>query len=282
MIKFPNRIFTPLLILQLLSFNGLFANTPGVSEDDNDTANTRNLLVSFDYGSNRTFLGRSQSVNQVYASPAISYEAPSGFFTSVMAYRLLSPKNRWEEFDVNFGWGFFLFSRKLEASVAYSHYGYGKKSQQLNAPFNNNLETVLRKNFGPVKSELYVDYDFGNGNKDYSFAFNNSHDFIFENLIADDDEFKIKPLISLTAGTLNFYKLHLKNPEQKPQVQNLAATVNTTFNFTGIELSLPLEYNIGRFSLEPAIHHSIPLNQPKRLNATAVTYFTMSLSFSII
>ncbi len=279
--KFQRRVFYISLIILLLPFSSLFAANDSLPNDD-DTCFTRNLLVSIDYGSNKTFLGRSASVNQVYLSPSLSYEAPSGFFVSVVAYRLISPKKRWDELDLNIGWDFFLFKKKLEASVGYSHFTYGKQSQQLSSVFNNNVEFILRKGFGHLKSKLFLDYDFGNGSTDYSFTLDNSYPVIFENVFADDDELKIKPQVSLSAGTLNFYKIKLKNQGDTSAQQNASATVDTRFNLTGIEFSFPLEYNIGRFTFEPAVHHNIPLNQPKRLKATAVTYFTMSIGFSII
>lgn len=239
-------------------------------------------MISADYGTNKTYLGRSSSVNQVYVSSSVSYESPSGFFAGIEAYRLLQPRNRWEEFDIHAGWDFFLFRKSVEASASYSHSGYGKQSQQITSSLNNNLEFTLGKNFRVVKSKLFLDFDFGNGSKDFSIALDESHDFVFENLFAEEDQLKVKPLISLGAGTLNFYRLYLKKPSEKPSLQNLAATIDTKFALTGIEFSLPLEYDLGRFSFEPAVHYNIPLNQPKRFNSTPVTYFTVSLAYAII
>jgi len=204
-------------------------------------------------------------------------------FASIVSYRLLSPVNRWDELDLNVGWDFFLFKKKLEGSIGYTHMTYGKQSKQLSSVFNHNAEIILRKNFNHLKTKLFFDFDFGNGNSDYSFTLDNSIRFVIEPVFTEDDELIIKPLISLSAGTLNFYRLHLKNSDEPPLLKNILSTsLNTEFNFTGIEFSLPLEYNIGRFSFEPAIHHNIPLNQPKRLKATSVTYFTASISFAII
>lgn len=268
------------LIGLFLACNNIFASD-NVSQDD-DTSSTRNLIFSFDYGSNKTFLGRTASINQVYLSPVLAYEAPSGFFGGIAATKILSPKSYWDELDLNVGWGFYLFKKKLESSVSYTHFKYNSQSQQLSSAFNNNVELTLKAKNKIITPKLFFDYDFGNGNTDYGFILDNSHDFILENLFTEDDQLKIKPLVSISAGTLNFYKLHLKNPKDKPSLQNAAVDVITKFNLTGIEFSLPLEYNIGRFSFEPAIHHNVPLNQPKRLNATSVTYFTLSVGFAII
>lgn len=267
-------------ILLFVPFNFLFASADVVNSD---TVFTRDLLLSADYGSNKIFLGRSSSINQVYLSPAISYDSPSGFFGSIIAYHLLSPRSRWDELDLNVGWGFFLFKKKLESSIGYTYMSYGKQSQQLSSVFNHNAEVMLKKNFGYLKTKLFFDFDFGNGNSDYSITLDNSIPIVVEPAFTEDDQLKIKPLISISAGTLNFYRLHLKSTTAAPVLQNiLSATVDSRFNLTGIEFSLPVEYNIGRFSFEPAIHHNIPLNQPKRFRATSVTYFTASISFAII
>jgi len=250
--------------------------------DAEDTAFTRSLLLSLDYGSNKVFLSRTASLDLVYLSPSIAYEAPSGFFAGIIPSMLINPQHKWDELDLNMGWDFFLFKKTMQGSASYTRFVFSKSSLELRDSLTNNLELIFRKDSKTIRAKLFVDFDFGHGNSDYSFTLDLAHDFVFENILRDDGELKIKPMISTNAGTLNFYRLHLKNQKEGVVVQNLAATVNTKFNLTGVEFSLPLEYDIGRFSFEPAVHYNIPLNQPKRLNATAVTYFTASIEFAII
>jgi len=253
------------------------ANAP-----DADTCFYRSLIISLDYGSDQSFHGRTASVKVPYLSPSIAYEAPSGFFCELMSDRILSPRNRWDEIDLGLGWRFFMFKKKIESSLSYSHYIYGKQSIQVQSSLKNNLEMAFKRQFKIIKTTLFLDYDFGTGSRDYSFTLDNTHYFIFNSLFREDDELKVKPLVSVSAGTLNFYKLHLKNPVEKPSLQNLETSIDSKFNLTGIELSLPVEYLLGRFSFEPAVNYSIPLNQPKRFNATPVTYFTVSVGFALI
>ncbi len=279
----PKKIIVSVLILLITPLTSLFAGVPAnETGSSSDTSFERSLVLSLDYGSNKVFLNRTTSTNLVYLASSVLYEASSGFFVSIAPYFLLSPQQHWDELDLNFGWDFFLFKKRLEASVSYTRFVFNSNSIQLRDSLNNNLELILRKNFKALTSRLFFDFDFGHGNNDHSFTWDNSHDFVFEHVFDDDDIMKIKPMISISAGTLNFYRVRLKDPNEKPSLQNLTATANTKFNFTGIEFSLPLEYDIGRFSIEPAIHYNIPLNQPRRLNATATTYFTASLSFAIL
>ena len=245
---------------------------------------SRSLYLTFEYGTDREFQGRSTGDKQAYLSPSLTYEAPSGFFTSFVANRVLSPYKRWDETDFTLGWTFKL-SKKLELLTSYTHMNFRDTSILLQSTLSNNLEVMLHRNSKYLTSRIYFDLNFGKGKtpNDYSFTFENSHAFEFENLLTkDNDALKIKPLAILSAGTLNFYKFHLKNRLEKPSLQNLAVNVNTTFNFTGLEFLLPVEYQIGRFSFEPAFHYSIPLNQPKIYEATPKTYFTASISFFFI
>ena len=192
-------------------------------------AEDRNLILSLDYGSDKIFHGRTSSIREPYIAPSLYYEAPSGFFTSISGDHLLSPYNSWDELDLNIGWSFSL-SKKMELSVSYTHLKFGNQSNLLRSSLNNDLELLLQKNSEIVTSKLYFNYDFGNGKtpNDYSFTFDNSHDFIFENLLTENnDVLKIKPALSIIAGTLNFYKLHLKKQKDKPALQNQALDVNT-------------------------------------------------------
>jgi hypothetical protein len=245
---------------------------------------SRSFYLTFEYGSDNQYQGRSAGDKQAYFSPSLTYEASSGFFTSFSADRLLKPYNSWEERDFTLGWTFKL-SKRLDLFMSYTHMNFKEESVLLRSSLSNNLEAMLLRNSKYLTSRLYFDFSFGKGKtpNDYNITFENSHDFIFENLFTkDNDALKIKPLVILRAGTLNFYKFHLKNPLERPSLRNLAVDVNTKFNFTGLELLLPVEYQIGRFSFEPAIHYSIPLNQPKIYDASPKTYFTCSISFFFI
>jgi hypothetical protein len=245
---------------------------------------SRSFYLTFEYGSDKEYQGRSAGDKQAYFSPSLTYEAPSGFFTSFATDRLLSPYNSWDERDFTLGWTFKL-TKKLDLFLSYTHMNFKDESVLLRSSLSNNLEAMLLRDSKYLTSRFYFDFSFGKGKtpNDYSLTFENSHDFVFENLFTkDNDALKIKPLIILRAGTLNFYKFHLKNPLERPSLRNLAVDVNTKFNFTGLELLLPVEYHIGRFSFEPAIHYSIPLNQPKIYDASPKTYFTGSISFFFI
>jgi hypothetical protein len=281
--SFPGKINITFFILFFQIFISI--GSPDNHKDENPSDSiSRTLMISLEYGSDKTFLGRSAGEKQTYISPYIYYEAPSGFFTSIWRYRILSPYNRWDETDLTAGWELIL-SKKIHLFLSYKHRRFNEESRLLQAGLNNNLEFLFERRSKIIQMKLYLDYDFGKSKlpNDYSVTGELGHEFIFENLLTKNkDAFRINPSAAVTAGTLNFYRFHIKNLKERPSLQNLSYEVNTKFTWTGIELALPLQYDIGRFSIEASPHYSIPLNQPKVFDSTPYFYVTSSLSFFII
>src|SRR5207244_3410182 len=148
----------------------------------------------------------------------------------------------------------------------YTHYSYGSQSKQSRTAQKNNFELAIQFKNPILTPKLYFDYLFGSGTHDASLTLEVTHEFDAYNVFTSDDALRITPGAYITAGTVNA----LSNSKSKKNSKESA------FEPTGAELSLPVEYDIGRFSIEAALHRSVPFNQPKKLNASPVTYFTIS------
>src|SRR5207237_777354 len=106
-------LLSALLPLQMKAYTG------GDPDDKvkNDSSAERSLVVSVEYGTDRASYRRKLlNQNNPYYAPSLLYQAPSGFYSDISAYHLISPVSRWDEMDLNAGWDFHL-SKKVISSV---------------------------------------------------------------------------------------------------------------------------------------------------------------------
>jgi hypothetical protein len=227
-----------------------------------DSLGERALIFSLDFGSDRTYNGTSDST-QGYIAPDLFYQAPSGFFTSLVVYKT-SNQARSGEKDLTFGWDFKLF-KHYNAEVSYVHYFTVNTDSQVRASLGNTVEFNISREYKIISPKLFIDYSFGGkAYPDFNTTFQFMHVSNFENVFRNEDELLLKPYISGTFGTLNYLK-------KKSDTKKKQFSIDTQFNFSALEFSLPIEYYIGRFIITTSITHSIPYNQPKYIGNNDVT-----------
>ncbi len=272
--------------LYLLTFFAIIFLSAGKSSaqeniDNNDIKNNklydRSLILSIDYSSDKVFYGRKSNQRIVYFSPSLLYEARSGFYTGFTSYRLVKPENRWDEAQLIAGWDFTLL-KKIKTSASYSRFAYSDSSVQIQSSLKNNLELSLNYDSKIIQPKLTGSLYFGSASPDYLFTFELYHEFEFDYLLGNNDDLYIRPTAMLNAGTLHFYRLLPRDSLKR----SLATKEVTKFNLSGIDFSLPIEYDIGKFIIEFSANYNIPLNQPKYLKAEPGFYYTAGIGFRII
>jgi len=276
--------FLPAFLLLACSTSFCFAgNLPDTARADADTLGARQLLFSVDYLSDKTYLGRENIVSDKYVATALSYVAPSGFFSSLSAYKIVSSENKFDEADITAGWDFRIFN-SLETMLSYSHFFFSRNSSQPRSTLRNNFEASFMKEYRWFTPAMYFDMNFGRAAKpDFSIRFEISRDFEFDSLFTKgNDALIISPNASIAAATLNFYSAFLRDSTQGRTIQNIGVNVNSNFQLASIDLALPVEYNIGKFMLRPEIRHTIPLGDNSKSDNKEVTYFIFSVGYFLI
>jgi len=270
---------TILLCCILFISNASGFNFPATPTDSIDSISSRKLLFAVDYLSNKTYLGRQNTVLEKYIAPSLSYEAPSGFFSSIVIDKIVSPENRFDAAALTVGYNFYVF-KTIETSLSYSHFIFSKKTIQINSALKNNVEASFNREFKWVTPQIYFDLNFGQGKPDYSIRLEIYHDFeIYNVLTKGKDALIISPTASISAATLNFYSVYLRGSSLTRILQNIAVDVNSKFQLASVDLALPVEYDIGKFLIRPEIRQTIPLYQTNNSDNKAVTYFIFTLGY---
>jgi hypothetical protein len=262
-------VFSFLILPPTAAFS--FSNSGDILSAD-DSTDAPEYDFSIEYGSTRLYRGIRSSSNP-YVKPSFEYAGSGGFFAGLGAYIPLD-SGHVDETDLSVGYEFKL-SERTKASIELIHFFF-RNNKLANSLIKNEVELYLRHDFGAaLKSQLFIDLDFGSEARDYSVTFDNSHEFIL--MEADDSRMALKPAFSITAGSLNLVKKVKKD------------VVSTGFGLTNYDLSLSLEYQVGRFIIEPDAAYDFPINSvgkkfpalQKAINSDPVFYFTASITYVI-
>lgn len=234
----------------------------------------RSLILGVEYSSDKVFYGRKSQDRVLYISPSLFYQARSGFYAGFASYRLLKPENYWDQSQLSVGWDFSLW-KKLETSTGYSRFAYNDSSVQIQSSLKNNFDLSFSLDSTIIKPRLTGAVYFGTSAPDYLCSFELSHEFAFDYLFGERDGLYIIPTAAISAGTLHYYRLMLRDSIQRvPPLRE-----ETKFKISGIDFYIPIEYDIGRFIIGASVNYNIPLNQPLYLRAEPGFYFTLGVGF---
>lgn len=267
-----------LLVLFILFTGGKINAAEQKDSTEKKQPYDRSLVLGLDYSSDRVFYGSRRGERVVYASPYLFYEARSGFFTGVSTYRLIKPERYWDNTQLMAGWDFTLF-KKITAYASYSRFAYSDSSDQVQSTLKNNVEVSFLRDSVLIQPKLTGGIYFGNASPDYVLTFEFAHEFCFEGLFKKNgDGLYIRPAAMISAGTLHYERL-LKSDSARLLIPKKEVT---RFDVSGIDFSLPFEYDIGRFIIGVSANYNIPLNQPKYLDVKPGFYFTTGIGFRIV
>lgn len=278
------RIFFSTAIICCCHFQSMRAQEISFPDTtvSNDSFENRQLVISLDYLSNKTYLGQQNIFTEKYVAPSLAYLAPSGFLTALVIEKIVDPDNRFDRAELLFGWTFNLF-KSVETSLSYSRFVFNKESLQPGTLLRNNLEAQFKKETKVITPHLYLDMYFGKAKPEFGIRLELFHDFEFENLLTKgNDALIISPTAAITASTLNFYSLYLRDSTQARILKNIGVNVDSRFQLASIDFALPVEYDIGRFFLIPEIRHIIPLEKIRNSDNKEATYFNLTVGYFLM
>lgn len=217
---------------------------PTISLGDSSIENKKNsYLLSFDFGSNKTFSGRKDTIRQPYLSPSFVFTHKTNFFLMLSAYSI---KNKLDNAYLCLGKDFDLPKKNyLGLSYSYSKF-LNDSSPQPYYFIRNNFNAFYKKKFSWLVTKLSFDYDFGDNTVyyktvqitydtiqrrsrqiirkrinvinnykrvsiyDYTLTWSNYKKFYIDrwHLFSKKDEISFTPKFSITAGTQNAYLIY--------------------------------------------------------------------------
>lgn len=257
--------------------DGIPEDSVKVSVKPDSTKKIRALFFGLNYGNNASFLGRYQTDILPYYSVDISYKSKTGLWLSLLTYDISNSTTFVDEVDVMAGWTIDL-SKHVDASVFYTRYFFTESTELIKASVANTATASLGLDWGFLYSKVSGHYIFG-GAHDFFLVIDNSRYIEFPNIISKNDYLSLDPKISMISGTQTFVDTYYVNrgaplfdppgnghspPKGRPGSGGGAPltreSLQTTFDILSYEFSLPVAYNIGKFSFEISGRYSIPVN----------------------
>jgi hypothetical protein len=250
----------------------------------------RSLSLELDYGTNQTYKGRKSDVKQPYYSTNLNYEAPSGFFIYTSFTNIITKsgstdsssiearKYAIDQLTVNTGYDFKI-GKKTDASAGISIYDF-YDTAMINYSVKWNLEYSMDHDFKFINEKIILDFDKGRSPtpNDYMVSLESYHSFDINPLLGHDDELSIKPDFMIETGTQNFYTRKNKNlPVTRRNIQS-----NSKYTVLAYDFTLDVSYSIGKFTIDPALNYSIPVNQPVGQVTKPYGYFTLALIWDFL
>ena len=237
---------------------------------DTEAEDYNNIVFTAKLGNNFTYRGLSAE-KMPYLSPDITYNAKSGFWVSLTAYRVWSTEafaKKFLETDVALGWDFNFF-KYWDLSLAYTRGNYDTSSvSPVKSALANNIGFYTGYDFGPIYFGMRYDYTFERktvqlakktktiGFSDYYLNWDLYKDIGWANMFFQDDEFHIIPDVNITGGTQSVYSSYLEALTAKRAKVRNALVVKTikqpsTFSIFLFNFSLPIAYYIGNWKIKP-------------------------------
>jgi hypothetical protein len=247
-----------------------------------------NLGIGDNYYTKRP-IALNDAVKKMYYTAGAGYYHRSGLSLALSSYFIndkssttlyqtsLTPAYEYDK-GKHFGFG-----------VSYTHYFNKDSVSFYQSPLvneyygyvsykNDILEPTLSYTYAEGKEKVKVLNQVRTINaNDYSLALALKHEFSWKNMIATTDEFSFSPALSLSAGS-NSYGFNNTAAQGKGRLKKLALSQQTKkFEMQGLSLSLPLEYKIKKFYIEPSI--SLDYYIPDAGSFSSAESLTIGVSF---
>lgn len=221
------------------------------------------LETALSYQSDNVYLGRKDSTRFPYYIPAISYYHKSGVYVAAsFNYLKTSTLSRLDLFTVDAGYMF--MAHKYDGVFTVSKYFYNSQSTSITSAIKSSFAYQSGYNFGTVKPGFTATLNIGD-KADFEARFDLSHAFSIA-----DDKFDLTPTVAAAGSTLNYYDYYRRRKysikKKKQPVQTGIANINgsvldaSTFKILDYELTMPIEYNIGKCTVNFTPTYSIPVN----------------------
>lgn len=253
-------------------------STKNLSGPDSSATKARAVFFGLTYGSNSSYLGRYQTQVLPYVSADISYISKTGFSLSLFTYDISSNATLLDEVDAMAGWSFDL-SKRVDASAFYTRFFFNESTESIRASVQNVASASLGLDWSYLYTKVTAHYIFGDAN-DFFAVLDNSRYFSLGHVFRKDDNISLEPKATIIAGTQTFVDTHYirqgiplirpglghgngngrGNSGSTGTTTTTVESSQTTFEILSYEFSLPVTYDVGRFSLELSGKYSIPVN----------------------
>jgi len=215
------------------------------------------------YQSNDVYLGRKDSLPLPYFIPSISYYHKSGLYiTTSLDYLKSAAASRIDLFTIEGGYMF--SAHHYEGNFTLSKYFYNSQSTSVTSAIRAAVAYQNAYDFGPIKAGLTATLN-SSVKLDYEGLFEISHTF---SLLKDNLD--ITPTLAAGGSTLNYYDYYrqrkYKITKKKKVIGTGIASVTgsvlqpSRFQLLDYEPTLPIEYSIGKFTINFTPTYSIPIN----------------------
>ncbi len=243
----------------------LFSLLPDAKAQDstrNSAPDKSYFEAGLSYLNNNVYQGRHDSLRIPYLIPSIKYYNKSGFYAGASVSYLSSPQDsRVDLFALEAGYAF--TKNKFSGLVSVDKDFYNSQSKNVRAETKGSATGTLAYDFGFIKPVVQGGVIF-NSSDDYYGALGLEHSFFFA-----DDNFEMTPSFLANASTQNYYGSYYGKRKFKTEKRNPRGVVATTgtylenasdFKIMDYELSLPLDYSIGKFIFDFTPTEAFPAN----------------------
>ena len=244
-----------------------------------------------DYINSNVFMGRTDTIAAPIISPSATYTFAFGLFITAAAdYIPNRTKNRLDDGNIGIGYNYEI-TDNWAGSISLTKMFYASTSTQIASSVSSELNGNIQFTNDYLTPGIALDFAKGKTGKKNDFFINPSlsHDFIIAGLLGETDYLSISPMVSLNAGTQNFYDSYfgkvnkLKHPKNSTELAAFRKGL-TKFRLLDYELSAPVEYSLKPFliSFNPTL--AIPENKlpytitKSQANKSSLFYFDLGLS----
>ncbi len=231
-----------------------------------DPPKKSHLEAGMDYQNNDVYLGRKDSTVLPYFIPSVGYYHKSGLYaTASLNYLKNATESRIDLVTLEAG---YLFSAgNYDGQFSTSKYFYSSQSTSVTSELTGSFAYENSYDLGFIKPTLTGTLNIGS-KTDFTAYFGLEHEFTLPG-----DQLDFTPAIAANASTQNYYNDYYKKRRyiirkgQKLQsgVARITGTVleASAFKLLDYELSLSVNYRIGKCTIHFTPTYSIPVNPAK-------------------
>jgi hypothetical protein len=244
------------------------------NDSSSETKNKKSYLsAGLSYLTDNVYLGRKDSVKIPYITPDIAYYFKSGFYIEgSLSYVSSSSQNRIDA--VTFSGGYAFTAGNYSGDVTASKFFYSSQSTSVRSEVKSSLAYYNSYNFGVITPTVTATLNFG-AKTDVAGEFGLEHSFS-----ALKDKLSVTPTVAANASTQNYYNnyyrkrkytIKRKGKAPVPGIARVTGIVEnaSTFKLLDYEISLPLEYERGKFTFSFTPVYAIPVH-PSVVQITTV------------
>jgi len=228
-----------------------------------DPPNKSHFEAGMDYQNNDVYLGRKDSTVLPYFIPSVGYYHKSGLYaTASLNYLKNATESRIDLVTLEAGYSF--SAGNYDGQFSASKYFYNSQSTSVTSELMGSFAYENSFDLGFIKPTLTGTLNMGS-ELDFTAYFGLEHEFTLPG-----DQLDFTPTIAANASTQNYYNDYYKKRRymirKGQKLQSGVATITGTvleasaFKLLDYEMSLPVNYRIGKCTIHFTPTYSIPVN----------------------